>query len=149
MSKEEVAKHEQNNHVTYAESMNLGKIPQSSNQVQMENATFYCKHCGNSFEEFRLLAKHSIGELLGVTCGYCGDTLADNNELEKHNEDVHESVKCKTTISRSLLKNHMVENHPEEPVNTQASAELLDIEEENLLDSQTVQDDPPSLWTSF
>ena len=38
----------------------------------------------------------------------------------------------------------MVENHPEEPVNTQASAELLDIEEENLLDSQTVQDDPPS-----
>jgi hypothetical protein len=92
VSKDEVARHEKNQHKSYVESMNLGPAPQSSPEVQIENATFYCKRCGNSFEEFGLLAKHSIdkyGELLGVTCVYCGDSLASNEQLKKHNEDVH------------------------------------------------------------
>jgi hypothetical protein len=34
-------------------------VNKNSNNVRIENATFYCKHCGNNFEEFELLVKHS------------------------------------------------------------------------------------------
>ena len=91
---EEIARHENKYHVTYTESTHV-----DSNQVHMENATFYCERCGNSFEEFGLLAKHSMdkyGEPLGISCTFCGDALADKDQLEKHKEDVHNTEKQTT-----------------------------------------------------
>ena len=94
-SKEEIAKHEITNHVSLTASMKLDSMLKSSNQVHMENATFYCKRCGISFEDLGLLAKHSIdkyGVIIGVNCAYCNETLAGDDQLKKHNEDVHNTV---------------------------------------------------------
>ena len=69
-------------------------VPMQS-QVEIEDATFYCKLCGNSFEDFELFAKHSIekhGEAPGVKCGQCERGFIDQDTLERHVKDEHEII---------------------------------------------------------
>ena len=74
------------------------KIPpqiEKSNDVEIENATFYCEKCGKDFEEFDALAKHFVkehGQVTGEICWTCDKRFADSQSVQKHVKEEHENA---------------------------------------------------------
>jgi hypothetical protein len=56
------------------------------------------------------------GVTLGVACVYCNDTLADNDQLKKHNDDVHNkrSTDFKCSLCQKIIRTNIgIERHTE------------------------------------
>ena len=76
----------------------------SQTNVEIENATFYCRICGYNFEEFELFVKHSIekhGEAPGIKCNKCDRGFPDKGMLTKHLEEEHSYVNYSSSTQKT------------------------------------------------
>ena len=65
----------------------------------------YCRNCGNYFEQFDDLVKHSIDKhnyAPGVECNSCKMGFVDDAKLKSHMEETHSSSDSNENVSKDF-----------------------------------------------
>ena len=82
-----------------------------------------------------------------IKCCVCEYEAKDARHIKDHEMTKHGMVKCPkcdNTIYEALLRNHLMENHSENPVNKERDGGVFDLEEEQCMDSKNPDVDAPA-----
>ena len=111
--------------IPYSFDLNLSTVNGESLKITLKNAVspktssnyrkkpkkgcFPCPHCGKTFQLKQNMKRHSrIHEGASIKCKQCCKVLKNNNELYRHNREIHGKIgcsKCHYTCKRQL-KDH-------------------------------------------